>query len=488
MIGDVSLEKAPNAGAPNPGGLADPATLAGDGRANAYEAEMAALGLADDAHADQIADAVDTGAPLPTAPETGEPAAEAAPKAGAEAKAEAPAAAVPDGDEPPQDWAPSEDVKAAFGRLNRDQARVFRGAFFRDAQFKQYGFKPQDAKLYKETGFTPDRARKTLERFPTAEDEEIADNLAASAQEFVADFTTNPERFLQNLYQLNPDAFASVVKVAAPIAPKLDPVAARAQAQRTYEDNIRWHFKQMRENAQRMGREDLAAAADLAEIDAFGAVGTGSAPAPTSGDPELDRQREELRLEKKRLADEQRRMADGEQAQFNGVVVGAARNDMLAEITKTLDAINPSGFSQAARKRVVNETFAALERAMAGNPRRRNEIQAALVQGRRDRAHAQQAYHFITSRARPMIPAVLQETLKEYLEITAPPAPAAPAATKPAAPASTQARRPAPAPSPRPAPAAQQSGSPEKAPNFGAPGWKGMEALLNEHSRRMGTL
>ena len=485
MVGDLSVEGAPQAGAPNPGGLADPATLAGQGRADAYETEMASLGLADDAHADQIADAVAGTAPLPEAPEGGTEAApaEAAPAASTP-KPEAPAA-VPDGEEPPQDWAPSEDIKVAFGRLNKEQARVFRGAFFRDAQFKQYGFKPGDAKLYKESGFTPDRARKTLERFPTAEDEEIADNLAASAQEFVSDFTTNQERFLQNLYQLNPDAFAQVVKLAAPIAPKLDPIATRASAQATYEKNIRWHFQQMRENAKRSGREDLAAAADLAEIDAFGAIGTGDGAPPTSGDPELDRQREELRLEKKRLADEQRRMADGEQAQFNSTVVGAARNDMLAEITKTLDALNPSGFSQAARKRVVSETFAALERAMAGNPRRRNEIQAVLTQGRRDRSHAQQAYHFITSRAKPMIPAVLQEVMSEYIQITAPPAPAARAATKPAAPAPS-ARRPAPTPSPRPA--AAEKPPVERAPNFSAPGWKGMEALLTEHSRRAGTL
>lgn len=484
MVGDVSIETAPQAGAPNVGGLADPETLSGEGgvRAKAYEAEMAAMGLADDAHADQIADAVQGGTPLPTAEDEAAPLEASKPEAAAKAEAPLP---VPDGDEPPADWAPNEDIKAAFGRLNKEQARVFRGAFYRDAQFRQYGFRPQDAKLFKESGFTPERARKTLERFATAEEEEVADNLAASAQEFVDDFRKNPERFLQNLYSLDPDAFASVVKVATPIAPKLDPVSARAQAQAAYDNNLRWHFKQARTNAQRAGNQELAAAVDLMELDAFGAIGTGDAPPPTSGDPELDRQREELRLEKKRLADEQARMASGEQAQFTNFVVTEARKDIYGEIAKTLDGINPTGFSQAARKRVVTETFQALEQAMAGNTRRRNEIAAVLQQGRRDRTHAQQAYAFITSRAKPMIPAVLQEKLAEYREITASPAPAAPAAARSAAPAQP-ARRAAPSPSPRPAAAAQPTA--ERAASFSAPGWKGMEALLNEHSRRVGVL
>jgi len=478
MVGDVSIETAPQAGAQNPGGLADPATLAGEGRSDAYMAEMEALGLAGDAHADQIADAVTGGTPLPTTPT--EPVSGDEPQAG-EVKAEA-AAPVLDGDEPPADWAPSEDVKAAFGRLNKEQARVFRAAFFRDAQFKQYGFRPQDAKLFKETGFTPERARKTLERFSTAEDEEIADNLAASAQEFVRDFKTSPERFLQNLYALDPDAFVDVVKAAAPIAPKVDPVSAREQAQATYDRNLRWHFNQARQNAIKAGNQELAAAVDLMEIDAFGSIGTGDARPPTSGDPELDRQREELRLEKRRIADEQRRMAESRQASFTDYVVTAARRDIRGEIEKTFDAMNPTGFSPAARKRVVTETFETLERAMAGNSRRRNEIASILQQGRLDQAHAQQAYGFITSRAKPMIPAVLQEKLAEYREITASPAPAAPAAARPAAPA-PPARRAAPSPRP-PAPQQQPAQSPDR--DFGAPGWKGMQALLNEHTRRAG--
>lgn len=485
MIGDVSVETAPQAGAPNVGGLSDPATLAGEGRKDAYIAEMEGLGLSGDEHVANLADAVSGEAPLPSIPGEGEveaPAAQTQP--GAEAKADAPAAPLPDGEEPPADWAPTEDIKAAFGRLNKEQARVFRGAFFRDAQFKQYGFRPQDAKLYKESGFTPERARGTLERFPTAEDEETAVNLAASAQQFVEDFQSDPQRFLQNLYQLNPDAFVGVVKAAAPIAPKVDPISAREQAQATYDANLAWHFKQARENAQRQGNTELAAAVDLMEMDAFGAIGTGGAKPPTSGDPELDRQREELRLEKQRIQNEQKRMAEGRQNAFTTTVVTAARNDIRAEIERTLDSVNPSGLSKAARARVVNETFESLERAMAGNAVRRNEIGRALRQGGLDKPHAQQAYAFITSRAKPMIPALLHEKLTEYREITASPAPAAPAATRPAAPA-PPARKPVPSPVSRPSAAGQPSGSD---PSLGAPGWKGMEALLNEHSRRAGLL
>lgn len=481
MPNDVSIETAPNAGVPNGTAQIVPGTLPDDGRASAYENELKALGLSGDDQADNLAETLAAGG-TPEPASIPEDAAEGEPAAGQTQPAAAAQAAptpLPQGDEPPEDWAPTEDIKAALARLSKAQARPFRAAFFKNAQFEQYGFKPADAKLFKESGFTPERARGTLERFATAKDEQVALNLAASAQELEADFKgESPERFLQNLHAWDPDAFVRVVTAAAQIAPRVDPVTARATAQATYDQNLKWHFQQVRDNANRAGNAELAAAVDMMEIDAFGSIGSGAKP-PTSGDPELDRQREELRLEKQRLAEERSRAFSQQANQFTNHVVNAARNTIRGELEKALAAQAPSGFSEKARQRVVDEAFALVEQQMARNPVRKNAVLGVLRQGGFDQQHAQNAFGYITTQARALIPAALQEKIADYLAITAPPAPPAP--TRPSAPA------PAPKPAasratPSPIPPRQSTND----PSMGAPGWKGMNAFLDAFTARGG--
>ena len=381
--------------------------------------------------------------------------------------------------EPPEDWAPDENIRAALARLNKEQARTFRGAFFRDKQFQEAGLTPGDARFLKDAGFSVSRARETLERFPTAESEqdtiERAESQAAFEQDF---FGEDPNKLLTGLWDFatsrqNPQAFRNLVNAAADLRPKLDPAGAQAQEQADYVRHLRFHFDAVRENAKRSGNEALLAAAEMLFIDA----GLDQPEQPRLADPALEQERSRLEMEKRKLENQKAAIENQARERFTGAVVTQARQAFRGEVAKMLDDLAPTALNKVARERIVEATFRAVEESLTANPTTRREVERVLAYGPRNREHAVRAYNLILSRARPLLATKLDDALRAKMEELAPAIPQAP--SQPARSGAPAARPPAAAgqrPSPSPAPARPNPSAPKSYPA----GWKGTLQMIED--------
>jgi hypothetical protein len=396
-----------------------------------------------------------------------EPAQAAAPAAAAPAPGATPEAqaapAQTEGEEPPEDWTfSSPELGEALKKSNLDPVlkKALRGAAFRDQQYKDAGFTPEDARTLKTAGFTRDRALRTAERLPTEEIELEVISAAGAFHAMQDDISTNPDGFvdqLQGWASNNPAVAPSVGRLLSKAHEVVEKQNAQAFAQKRWQASIKGLINGLRKNAQTDNDEVLAAIADRLEQEVGAKDWT---PQGKTVDPDVERELTDLRRAK------QQAELERQQAQVNGYnafrehIYGTARQAVGNAIVKRLEAVVPSNFNPHLRRRIAQETFNRVEGQFFSNDNLVRTVEGQIRTGRRDQTHVKSVLSYIDKSVDPYISMRLQEVINEAKaeygldqQTTPRPAPAPP----PKEPtASTGARRPAAAPAPTNGRAARQ--------------------------------
>lgn len=374
-------------------------------------------------------------APPPEAPLEQQPVAEAAPavdpvtgqpieQAATDQTQQAQATTVPeDGEVPPDDFEPA-GISEALRRVNSDVRRMIKGSMYRDAEYKKLGFTVDHARFYANAGFTPERATKILQRMPTADDDDRVFSMADAAVRIEQDYRSNPDNFLGNLEQADPNAFRVFVAKAAE---RYEQVAPEVRRDRTV-NTAKQLINVLKTRGTNSKNEVLVAAAQILEEDMFGPGGIEASAAEPQIPEEIKRRLDAYEQEIQRTREAQQNLQRQRVMGFQSAVVNATSSGLAQHLKGMIDQTRLP-LADEDKNTWVSTVLEDVRRDFVNTPDLVTAFNQALTNGNFDQRHGQNATAFALDRAKRLALPHFNAELQRYKRLvganrSAPPPPA----------------------------------------------------------------
>lgn len=312
---------------------------------------------------------------LTTVAEATEAAAEEPPAVEPPAVADAPvaAAAPPAGPE-----ASPEEQLAKFreglkkSNLDPELKKVVNDAYVRDRMFREAGFSVKDAKTLQQIGFTPDRAMKLAQQFPTDEIADVTVGQAHAFQSMLGDFESDPEKFLISLGQTNSDAARGLISL---VVDNMHLVAPDKLNAMTHAWGARL-VAELERDAAAGDDEDFREAVSIVASRLFPGRGKQAAP---SGPPDPRLSAAEQRLKQYEQREEQFRQQQAQQqSQQRQQFVSDVQGTAAKMIVQSIEKIIPPNVPAEARAEFVEVIFNDVYRAATSDRTVMNQLNTLL--------------------------------------------------------------------------------------------------------------
>lgn len=350
--------------------------------------------------------AAEAAVPAPEAPLEQQPVAEAAPavdpvtgqpieQPATDQSQQAQAATVPEeGEVPPDDFEPA-GISEALRRVNSDVRRMIKGSMYRDAEYKKLGFTVDHARFYANAGFTPERATKILQRMPTAEDDDRVFSMADAAVRIEQDYKSNPEGFLGNLEQADPNAFRAFVAKAAERYEQVVPEVRRDRTVNTAKQLI----NVLKTRGTNSKNEVLVAAAQILEEDMFGPGGIEASAAEPQIPEEVQRRLAAYEQEIQRVREAQQNLQRQRVVGFQSSVVQATQQGLAQHLKGMIDQTRLP-LADEDKNTWIGSVLESVRRDFVNTPDLVTAFNLALTNGNFDQRHGQNATAFALDRAK----------------------------------------------------------------------------------------
>lgn len=256
--------------------------------------------------------------------------------------------------------------------LDPELKKVVNDAYVRDRMFREAGFSVKDAKTLQQIGFTPDRAMKLAQQFPTDEIADVTVGQAHAFQSMLGDFEANPEKFLVSLNQTNAEAAGALVDLVVDNINVIRPEKVRSMIDAWGQRLV----AELERDAAAGDDEDFKEAVGLVASRLFPGRGKQTAP---SGPPDPRLSAAEQRLKQYEQREEQLRQQQAQQQnqqrqQFMSDVQGTAAKMVVQEIEKVI----PPNVPAEARAEFVEVIFNDVYRAATSDRTVMNQLNTLL--------------------------------------------------------------------------------------------------------------
>jgi len=247
-----------------------------------------------------------------------------------------------------------EDVKTVM----RDKPWL-RTAYYQAKGMRQLGFTLEGLRTAARSGLTEQTLGEITTLFPAGvEDARRSAQLANSMQRLQHDFTNDPQAFIRNLAEADPEAAQRIVRQVAQALPQVD----RESYVQTVSAGMWTALERVEQGATQSGNERIQLAAQILREELF----PGSAQEQQQGQqPQLppDVQKRLTELEGREQSFRQQQVQS-----YQNEIRDSAIRGTQQEVDRLFAEANPSGLSEAGVGRAKSEALQAIANDFLGNP------------------------------------------------------------------------------------------------------------------------
>lgn len=255
--------------------------------------------------------------------------------------------------------------------LDSELKKVVNDAYVRDRAFREAGFTVKDAKTLHQIGFTPDRAMRLQEQFPTDEIADVTVGQAHAFQSIMNDFSSDPQRFLLGLADTNQDAAQALIDLVVDNITDVRPQKYRAM----YDTFAQRLVSELEKDAAVTEDEDYKEAVGIITKRLFPNRGAQRAPGPP--DPRLSAAEQELARYKQR-EDQARQQQMQQQGQFRQQFAADVQTTAARAVTQAIEQIIPANVPAEAKAELVEAIFGDVYRAATADRTVMSQLNALL--------------------------------------------------------------------------------------------------------------